>query len=505
MFKFGSRGAQHSVMAVATHYTWALYLIMILLLQFTLSQDLQPLVPIVGHTLCTFLAGRHMLHKKNFGACSKPSCSWDTWSHATNGTDVTHTTEIDFSSSSSQRVVLSYGHNGFGNMLWSHTVAFMVAESLKARLFITMIPHKLCFDGAYPPHTWEGQEAMNKLLPDEFEYHLLPKNSSIRKLCEEEDFVLLDRPRDWRNGTYNKLFRQTITNIVSDKKPRCLKMLGYFQNLPLCKDDTIRLWTPKMLEQNQLSPGPNDISVYLRCLPRHYHFNGPEFYDTILSHTNFEKVWLFQAPDCPSKLGADESKDNIVQKVMRLLKQKYNATRWPARVGEIVKTEDSQSRQLLHDLTGLVRSKKLILPVSSWAFWGGFLSNATEIHVNAPPHHQLMSGRLEYVYHHEKDRKFFGRQSTKYEFDIDYEIDLKTLPTASPTNTPVPTVLSSSSSPSSLENDVKSTAPPSQSFSVSPTILDDKIREVVSHSNNLSNISATNASEDPNLAKYLEE
>ena len=26
---------------------------------------------------------------------------------------------------------------------------------------------------------------MNKLLPDEFEYHLLPKNSSIRKLCEE--------------------------------------------------------------------------------------------------------------------------------------------------------------------------------------------------------------------------------------------------------------------------------------------------------------------------------
>ena len=69
---------------------------------------------------------------------------------------------------------------------------------------------------------------------------------------------------------------------------------------------------------------------------------------------------------------------------------KYNATRWPASVPRMdVKTEDGQSRQLLHDLTGLVRSKKLILPVSSWAFWGGFLSNATEYICKCPSHHHI--------------------------------------------------------------------------------------------------------------------
>ena len=448
-----------------------------------------------------------MLHKKNFAACSKPTCSWDTWSHATNGTDITHTTTIDFGSTSSQRVVVSYGHNGFGNMLWSHTVAFMVAESLKARLFITMIPQKLCFDGAYPPHTWEGQNAMNRLLPDEFEYHLLPKNSSIRKLCEEEEFVLLDRPRDWRNGTYSKLFRQTLANLVTDKKPRCLRMLGYFQNLPLCKDDTIRLWTPRMLGENRQSPGPNDISIYLRCLPRHYHFNGPEFYDTILSYAKFDKVWLFQAPECPSKLNSDRSRDNVVQQVVRLLREKYNATRWPALAGEDGKSEESQSKQLLHDLAGLVKSNKLILPVSSWAFWGGFLSNATEIHVNAPPHHQLMSGRPEYIYHHEKDRTFFGKQSTKYEYDIDYEIDLKKLPTASPSNTPVPTVFSSTTSTSpSLGTDGISTAPSPQPSSVLTATEDlKKIDSVDSPPSEISHAPSIRPTDDPNLSKYLEE
>lgn len=242
-------------------------------------------------------------------------------------------------------------------MLWQHTVAFMVAESLKARLFISMIPENLCFDGVYPPHTWEGQNAMNLLLPDEFEYHLLPQNSTFRKLCDAEDYVVLDRPRDWRNHTYGGIFKQRLVDLVKDKKPRCLKMLGYFQNLPLCKDDSMRLWTPRMLNQSTMKPGPNDISIYLRCLPRHYHFSGPEFYRNILDRTKFEKVWLFQAPECPSHLGADSKNDNVVHQVVRLLKERYNATRWPSITTG--KSEEDATKQLLHDLAGLVQSRKV--------------------------------------------------------------------------------------------------------------------------------------------------
>lgn len=77
---------------------------------------------------------------------------------------------------------------------------------------------------------------------------------------------------------------------------------------------------------------------------------------------------------------------------------------------------------LLHDLAGLVLSKKLVLPSSSWAFWAGFLSNATEVHVNAPPIHHLLPNS-NYIYHHEKGRLFYGRYNVTTG-DIDYAIDL---------------------------------------------------------------------------------
>jgi hypothetical protein len=72
-------------------------------------------------------------------------------------------------------------------------------------------------------------------------------------------------------------------------------------------------------------------------------------------------------------------------------------------------------------LAGLAMSKKLILPISSWAFWAGMFSNATEIHVNAPPIHPLMPHNSQYIYHDEKNRMFFGRYNATAN-DIEYEI-----------------------------------------------------------------------------------
>jgi hypothetical protein len=74
----------------------------------THSQDLNQIIPQVGNTFCTFLAQRNLVHRKMFGECSQPKCSWDTWNHALHGTEEV----IDFDSRKQQRVVISYGHNG---------------------------------------------------------------------------------------------------------------------------------------------------------------------------------------------------------------------------------------------------------------------------------------------------------------------------------------------------------------------------------------------------------
>lgn len=223
------------------------------------SQNLESIVGTIGDTLCRYLAMKSQIHRKFHWQCPQPSCRWDTWKDAALSATSTNTSSINSKSHAAsqpnrQRIVLSYSHNGFGNQIWQHTVAFMVAESLNAKLYISIIPDNLCFDGAVPPNTFAGFASMEKLLPRNFLFgssisftsqhsliflsiESLPASSPDRQLCDREEFVLFDRPRDWRNGTYTSLFKSRFMNLATDPKPRCIKMLGYFQNYPLCRDD----------------------------------------------------------------------------------------------------------------------------------------------------------------------------------------------------------------------------------------------------------------------------
>jgi hypothetical protein len=366
----------------------------------------------IGSTFCQFLAWKMQIHHKT--DCKQPTCSWDNWQDAQTHGGKPH------KESQQKRIVLSYGHNGFGNQLWEHTVGFMIAESLNARLLIAKIPDELSPGGMTPPNTWAGVATMERLLPHDFLYDKLPKNSTERQLCESEPFVVYDRPRDWRDRNYASSFKEKLYDLITDTKPRCIKLIGYFQNLPLCADDVRALWTPNMFGNFTMKPGENDVSVYLRCQPRHYHFNGAEFYDSILSRMKYDKLWLFMAPECPNpaKLDADPAKDGFVAAVVRLLADKYKGKRWPS-----APAGSDDEIFLLHDLAGLAQSRRLVIPVSSWAFWAGVLSNATEIHVNSPPKHQLMpASAQQYIYHDEKEKKFFGRFDKK-EGDIIYTVD----------------------------------------------------------------------------------
>lgn len=329
-------------------------------------------------------------------------------------------TNLVTSSKAKPRIVLSYGHNGFGNQLWEHSIAFMISQSLKAKMLVATIPDSLSPGGYLPPNTISGMAAMERLLPDDYEYESLPQNSSIRTICDSEPFYISDRPVDWRDRNYSTNFRHNLYNLLTDSGPRCLKFVGYFQNLPLCDDDVRYLWTERMLANFTTRPNENDLSIYLRCLPRHYHFNDRHYYETILNNTDFDHIWLFMAPECPTKLGSNPAKDGLVASVVRLLIERFNATRWPQYTG----ADDTTA--LLHDLAGLIMSKKLILPLSSWAFWAGLLSNATEIHVNAPPHHPVMNNRPQYIYHSDRSKSYFGIYNSSLN-DIEFAISEKTI------------------------------------------------------------------------------
>jgi hypothetical protein len=285
------------------------------------SQDLAPLVKEMGGTMCRFLVARSQLHRKS--TCPETKCGFDEWSDALAQAVAKKDTQH-------QRVILSFSHNGFGNQLWEHTFAFMIAVSMKAKLMIGMIPDYLSFDGVTPPNTFAGMHAMTRLLPDNVQYDRLPLDHPTRQLCDNETFFISDRPRDWRDRNYATSFKSNMHSILTDKNPRCLKFIGYFQNYPMCHGDSRNLWTPKMFGNYTQHPGPNDLSIYLRCVPRHYFFNDKHFYDAILNGTSFEQVWLFTAPECPSKLGKDPKYDGQVASVFRLLYDKYGAKRYVA-------------------------------------------------------------------------------------------------------------------------------------------------------------------------------
>lgn len=277
--------------------------------------DLEPLIPQLGGTFCKLLAFKSQLPRKYLRNCPDQQCSGEKWVQRTNHKE------------NPQRVVLSYAHNGFGNQLWEHTVAFMIAESLNAQLYIAVIPDSLSPGGYIPPNSWTGYNALEQILPADFIYEGLAENSSIRALCDNETFVLSDRMHEWKNRNYTAHFKQSVYDMVTDPKPRCLKMIGYFQTLPLCAEDAQRLWRDRLVANMTQFPSENDISIYLRCIPRHYHFNTKEYYEAVLNHTTFDKVWLFTAPECPTKLDDNPLKDGPVASVFRMLYNRFNATK----------------------------------------------------------------------------------------------------------------------------------------------------------------------------------
>ena len=123
----------------------------------------------LGSSLCSYLESYEQLPSHLIGQCGSPICSSSSSSinsnnNTYNTNDTSHnsiTSHNDLYTESAQSntgtnrdedhisdshpytVVLSYGHNGFGNQLYQHSFAYSVAMSLKAKLYIQLIPPEL--------------------------------------------------------------------------------------------------------------------------------------------------------------------------------------------------------------------------------------------------------------------------------------------------------------------------------------------------------------------------
>lgn len=232
----------------------------------------------------------------------------------------------------SNKIVVSYAHNGFGNQLWEHSFAWQVAESLGAQFYILPMKAQYCRAGHIPENSADGYQAMHHIFSSEFflpnttemldkdpSYPNYDRINAVNTLCDQEEYYFSDRIIDLKfNGTYVSLRNPGLRNIIMDKNPRCLKFVGYFEpgHAPKCINNLRQLWYPsveKFYKKSKVhvtniriagdysenattiaEPAMHetvivnqtiekeDVCVYLRCSPGHYFFNNVEYYSTIL-------------------------------------------------------------------------------------------------------------------------------------------------------------------------------------------------------------------------------
>ncbi len=234
--------------------------------------------------------------------CKDPLCHWDTWK------DV---------KAKSNKIVLSYSHNGFGNQLWEHSFGFAVAGALEAKFMVGKIPPSLFIGGYMPPNTDAAFELVTHLLPDEFEFDTLPANSPERKLCENEPLFIGDRPFDLRRGSLSKERFANVTELLNDPNPRCLKLVGYFQQSVFCDEDVRALWGLKNIPEQVSLINVTDFGVLQHHPHAHGHGHGHAH-----GHTSIGISGHTSAAEVPVPVQVvDTAVDGKIAEVAKLLNQ----------------------------------------------------------------------------------------------------------------------------------------------------------------------------------------
>ena len=129
---------------------------------------------------------------------------------------------------------------------------------LLSRIYVTttliLVHHfilPLCIDDHIPPNSNIGYTAITHLLNtstlQQSPFNLSHSLSHYDyNLGNNEPFYFSDRPFDWSNYSYSSTFQHKAVTLLASRNPKCIKLVGFFQNYPLlCRDDIRRLWSTR--------------------------------------------------------------------------------------------------------------------------------------------------------------------------------------------------------------------------------------------------------------------
>ena len=187
----------------------------------------------------------------------------------------TYRNESYLHSFSDRKIVLSVGHNGFGNQMFQHYFGYSIARHMKARLYITSYD-RLKLDTWGAPNTGTGRDIMDWITDDEMNWDKLPLSHADRALCESGNMTYKMRPVDHRDSTKNiTKFKEDLVSFLNPEgNIKCIITVGYFINRNPCARDVRGLWHKLYLYRDYFPPlkinlTPTDMVMHLRCESRH--------------------------------------------------------------------------------------------------------------------------------------------------------------------------------------------------------------------------------------------
>ena len=155
--------------------------------------------------------------------------------------------------------------------------------------------------------------------------------------------------------------------FTSNKINGVAKALNQTELLSLLGNKNIQMSLHDLIEMQEF-PGPNDLCIYLRCLPSHYMYNSIVYYKVLLERIQYDKIIIFEAPPCAKPLFK-------VRVVMEFLYNVMNATKFIRHIPTInvtvpgidntsatvhtIHPKMAESMDMFLDLYGLTLGKKV--------------------------------------------------------------------------------------------------------------------------------------------------